>query len=174
MYLPPVVLVLVVVGVLVLAGGMLRARRREQEHRTRAQAATALVTRVTANYASLQRQKDEIFNQIESIVAERMQAMSLYQVQASEHAAAQDMMMREIASCEHQYEGLRQRVAAASSLDAAHAAASRKLRRNATLALLAEEFRTTHAPDQVVLTRTSGCAPGGEPPAKLDSPAPTP
>lgn len=162
-------LVAVVAGV-----GWWRAHRRAIEHQARSRSSALLVTRLTANYADLQRKKDEIFDRIESIVAERTTALNFYHVQAAEHANAQDMMMREIASYEHQYEGLRQRVAAATTLDAAHAAAARRLRRNASLALLADEFRGSHVPDQVAPVLAGGCVPGGAPTPALDSPAPTP
>lgn len=87
---------------------------------------------------------DELFQIIDSAVAEKNNAMQLYHRQAAEHGNAQAMMLREIGRVSQQYEWLRQTLARADTLDAARELAKRTLRRNAALEHIAAEFSETH------------------------------
>lgn len=90
------------------------------------------------------RRADEYFGKIESVVTEAREMTALYLRTGAEHAAAQDMMMREIERLCLQYAALQKQVWAAETLETAKQAAKSPLRRNATLKVIADEFRDKH------------------------------
>jgi len=103
--------------------------------------ARAAATLQKAELANEMRKREEVVAKIEGILGEKKSWSDLYQSQARAHAAAQDLLLRELEACVRQYEGLTRLVTASKSLEDAHVAARRKLKLGRAAQIVAQEFR---------------------------------
>jgi hypothetical protein len=107
-------------------------------------AALSLVRKLTQDYATATAKHESLAGVIGSIVEERNGIMERYHRQATEHASAQDIMLRENERIAQQYSRLVAAVAAAPDLAAAQNLCKRPLRRHPLLEELAADFREKH------------------------------
>lgn len=162
--------ILLAIGLVCLALGaavILRYLRRRLGRRVAADysdIATSVAT-VAADHEAMRRevdtsrrQRDEYAAKIAGILAERDEWKTLYHQQSSEHAAAQDVMMREIESLRRQYGRLTGALKNVDSLDAARALSDRDLRTDPVIAAIGEAFATEHG-DAIAAARAVDAQP---------------
>jgi hypothetical protein len=121
--------------------------------------------RLRVELAEDQRKRREILEKIEGILAEKRSWQELYYQSSTEHAHAQQLLLRDIESAAYQYKAVVRLVGASKSLDEAQQAARRPLRLNPVLRNLVTVFSDQHvvAGSAAVDTAVEGAhrVPGG-------------